>query len=77
MAYFPNGTEASISHRKYCERCVHQGTAEKECPVMDLHYEWNREQIADATKGHAIDTLWPNDDVWPDQCAMFIERNEP
>ena len=65
---------------RYCNRCVH-GVKAGFCPIFSLHMDWNYDAAganADATKRHALDTLWPRDGVPQDngECALFFAAKE-
>lgn len=81
MAYFSNGSEGDLAERQNCGRCVHQSDSGIECPVMQLHLEWNYDAVgsdADLTKKQALETLWPTEELprgkFPGKCGMLVER---
>jgi hypothetical protein len=86
MGYFSNGTEGRCYEAEYCARCVH-GQAPPtmdliayQCPVMQLHEDWNREQLAAGAeaevKRQALFALIPERGRGNEQCAMFHALTE-
>lgn len=72
MAYFSNGTEGEAFEETHCYQCKHYDT-EKTCPVMEIHLNWNYEQLDDPVKKSAMEQFIPIDkDGYAGKCRMFI-----
>lgn len=72
MGYFSNGTEGEMYREKYCERCVHDGHGENNCPVWSLHLLHNYDQNENETLKALLDELIPREGICNQQCRMFI-----
>lgn len=55
MGYFSNGSEGLDYQHNWCRRCVHRDDdkAERYCPILALHYDWNYESCEDDELGKA------------------------
>lgn len=85
MAYFSNGTEGMAYEEQYCHRCVNWRdiygiTNSPGCPIIDLHFEYNYDQIGKTKLAKAIKDVLdeliptPKDQLFPGECSMFIEK---
>lgn len=75
MGYFSNGSEGEYYEAQWCHRCVHQPTAERGCPVWDLHMLYNYDQCKKATTAEALSMFIPRDaDGGNGRCTMFFAR---
>lgn len=87
MTYFSNGAEFDMWERDNCQVCLHRPTAEKDCPIIALHWAWNYDQHApgktDCEESRRaelvhefLQRLIPDDGIYPGQCNMLIKREE-
>lgn len=75
MGYFSNGSEGDWYEAQYCARCVHEGTEERSCPIMELHALYNYDQCKKPSTAAALGLLIPRDATGGNgQCAMFWAR---
>lgn len=76
MGYFSNGTEGKIYEAKYCDRCAHQGTEDKVCPVWGAHFFCNYNQEEEGTK-EILTMLIPQskDGLRNLECTMFHSKS--
>jgi hypothetical protein len=77
MAYFPNGSSAEDYQCKYCDRCQHwpENPDHGECAVWLAHILYSYEECNNDQS--ILNILIPEDENgWPKQCEMFIERDE-
>lgn len=79
MVYFSNGSEGCSFESNVCGHCVHYEKDEETqtwgCPVFDVHFLFNSEQLTDGKKnsiGNLLTMLITDDWV----CKMRI-ANEP
>jgi hypothetical protein len=76
MGYFSNGSEGMNYEEKYCEHCqnwrLRKGEMIAGCPVWDLHYRFNTEQLEEKNVKEILETLIPKAGVWNDTCAMYL-----
>ena len=72
MAYFSNGTEGDMYREEYCDRCVHDGHGENDCPIWSLHLLYNYDQCKDKTIKGILDKLIPRNGIRNEQCKMFL-----
>lgn len=90
MAYFPNGT-SGMMYQNLCENCWNWRDLDDGrgfgCPIWDLHMLWNYDQIEHSLHRikkakakivkEALEHFIPTrEDGFPDQCKMFLSKNE-
>lgn len=76
MAYFSNGTEGDAFEAAFCDRCVHQGDADKgeSCAVFMAHLLYNY----DDTYREVLDLLITGDTIdGTIKCQMFRDKLAP
>jgi len=73
MGYFSNGTEGLNYEIRYCDKCIYM--SEVGCPVWDLHYDQNYDQVNDPDLAGHLNFLIPRseDKLYNEQCTCFRE----
>ena len=72
MAYFSNGTEFDVWQGNNCEKCAHDML---DCPILSIQDLFNYEQHRNVKLRYILESFIPEEnDMFPGQCKMFIER---
>lgn len=75
MGYFSNGSEGDEYEAQWCARCVHEGTEERSCPIMELHALYNYDQCKKKSTENALALFIPREaDGGNGRCTMFFAR---
>ncbi len=73
MAYFANGDAQEDYEERWCDRCVHGPTPERDegCAIMLVHLAYNYQALDEPEIQAILDTLIPTQGLEPAQCRLF------